>query len=108
MVVIGQKHVTAELDRGSEMQGVGEPIPLRLSGRNCRVHVATPDSTGPDVHRGAQAQRPQVRPVEEPEKVLKELPVSWLKGEYQRFGAGQLADYEPMPGEFEGRQMADG
>lgn len=58
LIVVGQKHVTTGLDRRGEMKRVGQPVPLRLSGRDGGVGVATPDSAGPDVHRGSQAQRP--------------------------------------------------
>src|SRR5438105_1318835 len=73
LVVVGQKHITARLDCSGKMEGVGQPIALRLSGWDCRVCVTTPDSAGPDMHRGSQAQRPQVRLVEEPEKVRQPL-----------------------------------
>ena len=70
LIVVGQKHVTAELDRRREMEGVCQPVPLWLSGWNCRVCMSTPDRAVRGVHRGSQAQRPQVRPVEESKKSL--------------------------------------
>jgi len=105
LVVVGQKHVTAGLDRGGEMEGVGEPVPLRLSGRNCRVCVTTPDSAGPGVHGGSQAQRAQVRPVEEPEKVRQPLVAARAKDRDQTFRAGQVADRESTAGLFERGQV---
>ena len=78
LIVIRQKHVTARFDCSGEVEGVSQPVSLRLSGRDCRVRMTTTDSAGPDVHRGSQGQRPQVGPVEESEKVLKQLSVSRL------------------------------
>src|SRR5438067_503714 len=96
LIVVRQKHLTAELDRGGQVQGVGQPVPLRLSGWDRRVCMTTTDNAGPDMHRGSQAQRPQVRLVEEPEKVRHPLTAAWPKDRDQTFRAGQLADRESM------------
>ena len=63
--------------------------------------MTTTDSAGPDVHRGSQAQRSQVRLVEEPEKVRHALTAAWAKDRDQTFRAGQLADRESMASLFE-------
>ena len=57
LIVVGQKYVTAELDRSGEMEGVGQPVTLRQSGRNRWVCVTAPDIAGPGVCRGSQAKR---------------------------------------------------
>jgi hypothetical protein len=101
LIVVRQKHVTAELDSGGEVEGVGQPIALRLSGRDGRVCMTTTDSASPDMHRGSQAQRPQVRLVKEPEKVRQPLTAAWAKDRDQTFCAGQLADRESMASLFE-------
>jgi len=57
------------------------------------------------VHRGSQAQRPQVRPVEEPEKVRQPLAGANAEKRDQTFRAGQLADRESMAGLFQRGQV---
>src|SRR6266581_233439 len=91
LIVVRQKHLTAELDSGGQVEGVGQPVPLRLSGWDRRVCMTTTDSAGPDMDRGSQAQRPQVRLVEEPEKVRHPLTAAWAKNRDQTFCAGQVA-----------------
>src|SRR5262245_13420038 len=98
LVVASQEHVTTRLDCSREVECVGQPVSARLSGRDGRVSVATADSAGPDVHRGSQAQCPQVGPVEEPEKVRKALRLFRPKKGDETFGARQIADRESMAG----------
>src|SRR5205809_1007059 len=68
LVVVGQKHVAAELDGSGEMEGVGKPVPLRQSRRNGRIGMTAPDGTGAQVHCGSQFDRAQVWPAKESEK----------------------------------------
>jgi hypothetical protein len=63
--------------------------------------VATPDRGGAVMHRGGQAQRPQVRPVEEPEEVRQSMAIARAKERDQTFRAGHVADRESMAGLFQ-------
>ncbi len=101
LVVVGQKHVIAELDRSGEMVCVGEPVTPRLSGRNRWVCVAAPDRACPCLRRGSQAQRPQVRPAEEPERVRQSLAAARAKDGDQTFRESQLVDRKSMAGLFD-------
>ena len=103
LIVVGQEHIRAGLERGGEMQGIGQPVPPRLSGRDRRVGVAAPDRGGSIMHRGRQAQRPQVRPVEEPEEVRQPRAAARAQDRDQTFRTGQFADRESMAGLFESR-----
>src|SRR5947209_20233858 len=67
--------------------------------------MTTTDSARPDVDRGSQAQRPQVRLMEEPEKVRQPVAAAWAKDRDQTFRAGQLANRESMASLFECVQM---
>lgn len=105
LVVVGQKHITARLDGGGEMEGIGQSVSPWLRGWDCRVSVAAPDSTGPGVHCSSQPQCSQVRPMEEAEKVGKSLTAARAENWNQAFRAGQFTDGEPMAGLFERGQV---
>jgi hypothetical protein len=53
------------------------------------------------MHRGRQARRPQVRPVEEPGEVRQPPAIARAKDRDQASRAGQFADREAMAGLFE-------
>lgn len=67
--------------------------------------MAAPDSAGPCMHRGSQAQRPQVRPVEDAEEVRQSLTTTRTENRNQAFRAGQLADRESMASLLERGQV---
>ena len=64
-----------------------------------------PDSAGPGVRRGSQAQRPQVRPAEELEKVRQSLATVRAKDGEHTFREDQLVDRESVAGPFERGQV---
>ena len=80
-------------------------VTLPLSGRSRWICVTAPDSTRPGVRRGSQAERPQVRPAEEPEKVRQSLAAARAKDRDQAFRERQLTDRELMSGQFETSQL---
>jgi hypothetical protein len=104
-MVVGQEYITTRLDRNGEVKGVGQPVPRRQGWRYRRVRVTAPDSAGPKVRRGCQAQRPQVRPAEEPEKVRQSLAAPRAKDGDQAFRDGQLTDRESMASQFQSGQV---
>lgn len=69
LIVVGQEHVATRFNRGREMERVGEPVSLRLSGRFRRIGEAASNRAGTGVRRGGQGNRCKVWSVEEPKKL---------------------------------------
>jgi hypothetical protein len=105
LVVIGEKHITTVLDRGRQMESIGQPIPSRRPGWDGRVCVTAADCAGPGMNRGSEVQRSQIRSVEEPEEIRQSLGFAGAKDWHRAFCAGQFAYRESMASLFERSQV---